>query len=228
MPTSFKISFCFSLDSTPLLIAAIPQLKKLDDAIKREEKRDENELKKLKMKSKYWIAFSSIEQIESRFVKKLYDYFAFENGVITFNESINCNNLKIIDDCLCEYIDVEFYANDFLIGDNLIKRKLTDKNWYLEKMNSEDLIKELTKRCETIGGYAFPYNEQLAVVFDRNGDTEAVAEINLIRENGELKPTTTIFGKQLIASPSIYGVEYIDVWLLSAGKTVCFTLKYKT
>ena len=41
------ISFCFMGDQTPLLIAAIPELKKLDDAVKREEKRDENELYKL-------------------------------------------------------------------------------------------------------------------------------------------------------------------------------------
>lgn len=41
------ISFSFANDQTPLLIASIPELKKLDDAIKREEKRDENELYKL-------------------------------------------------------------------------------------------------------------------------------------------------------------------------------------
>ena len=46
-PLSGGISFCFSDDQTPLLIASIPQLKKLEDAIKREEKRDENELYKL-------------------------------------------------------------------------------------------------------------------------------------------------------------------------------------
>ena len=41
------ICFCFPNDQTPLLIASIPALKKLDDAIGREEKRDENELYKL-------------------------------------------------------------------------------------------------------------------------------------------------------------------------------------
>ena len=41
------ICFTFIDDQTPLLIASIPELKKLDDAIKREEKRDENELYKL-------------------------------------------------------------------------------------------------------------------------------------------------------------------------------------
>ena len=41
------VSFSFAHDQTPLLIASIPTLKKLDDAIKREEKRDENELYKL-------------------------------------------------------------------------------------------------------------------------------------------------------------------------------------
>ena len=41
------VSFCFAHDQTPLLIASIPQLKKLDDAVKRQEKRDENELYKL-------------------------------------------------------------------------------------------------------------------------------------------------------------------------------------
>ena len=41
------ISFSFSADQTPPLIASLPSLKKLDDAIKREEKRDENELYKL-------------------------------------------------------------------------------------------------------------------------------------------------------------------------------------
>lgn len=41
------VSFSFSADKTPLLIGSIPKLKKLDDAVKREEKRDENELYKL-------------------------------------------------------------------------------------------------------------------------------------------------------------------------------------
>ena len=41
------VVFCFSEDSTPLLIAAIPELAKMKDAVGREEKRDENELYKL-------------------------------------------------------------------------------------------------------------------------------------------------------------------------------------
>ena len=41
------VCFSFSSDQIPLLIASIPTLKKLDDAVKREEKRDENELYKL-------------------------------------------------------------------------------------------------------------------------------------------------------------------------------------
>lgn len=41
------ISFSFAGDATPLLIASIPELKKLNDAIAREEKRDDNELHKL-------------------------------------------------------------------------------------------------------------------------------------------------------------------------------------
>ena len=45
--TDGGVSFSFSGDQTPLLIASIPELKKLDDATKREEKRDENELYKL-------------------------------------------------------------------------------------------------------------------------------------------------------------------------------------
>lgn len=41
------LCFCFSGDCTPPLIASIPDLKQLKDAVKREEKRDENELYKL-------------------------------------------------------------------------------------------------------------------------------------------------------------------------------------
>ena len=41
------VSFCFAEDQTPLLIASIPELHKLKDAVGREEKRDENELYKL-------------------------------------------------------------------------------------------------------------------------------------------------------------------------------------
>ena len=41
------INFCFADDQTPLLIAALPELRKLKDAVGREEKRDENELYKL-------------------------------------------------------------------------------------------------------------------------------------------------------------------------------------
>ena len=46
-PESGGVCFTFPDDPTPLLLASIPQLKKLDDAVKREEKRDENELHKL-------------------------------------------------------------------------------------------------------------------------------------------------------------------------------------
>ena len=41
------VCFTFIDDQAPLLIASIPQLKKLEDAVGREEKRDENELYKL-------------------------------------------------------------------------------------------------------------------------------------------------------------------------------------
>ena len=41
------VTFCFAEDQTPLLVAAIPELAKLKDAVGREEKRDENELYKL-------------------------------------------------------------------------------------------------------------------------------------------------------------------------------------
>ena len=41
------VTFCFAEDATPLLIAAIPELAKLKDAVGREEKHDENELYKL-------------------------------------------------------------------------------------------------------------------------------------------------------------------------------------
>ena len=41
------ICFCFTGDPTPPLISSIPDLKQLKDAVKREEKRDENELYKL-------------------------------------------------------------------------------------------------------------------------------------------------------------------------------------
>ena len=48
VPASYGgVTFCFAEDSTPLLIAAIPELAKLKDAVGREEKRDENELYKL-------------------------------------------------------------------------------------------------------------------------------------------------------------------------------------
>lgn len=39
------------------------------------------------MKSKYWLAFSSIEQLDSRFIKRLYDYFGDIEEA--FNASIN-------------------------------------------------------------------------------------------------------------------------------------------
>ncbi len=39
--------FTFTTDATPLLLSSIPALKQLDDAVKREEKRDDNELYKL-------------------------------------------------------------------------------------------------------------------------------------------------------------------------------------
>ena len=41
------VTFCFSEDITPLLIAALPDIAKTKDALGREEKRDENELYKL-------------------------------------------------------------------------------------------------------------------------------------------------------------------------------------
>lgn len=39
------------------------------------------------MKSKYWLAFSSIEQVDSRFIKRLFDYFGDIEDA--FNSSIN-------------------------------------------------------------------------------------------------------------------------------------------
>ena len=45
------------------------------------------------MKEKFWIAFSSIEQLDSRFIKRLYDYFGDIEQA--FNTSIN--ELKNID-----------------------------------------------------------------------------------------------------------------------------------
>ena len=46
-PTMGGVVFSFAEDSTPLLIAAIPELAKLKNAVSREEKHDENELYKL-------------------------------------------------------------------------------------------------------------------------------------------------------------------------------------
>jgi len=46
-PNFGGVCFCFPHDQTPLLVASIPELKKLDNAVGREEKRDENELYKL-------------------------------------------------------------------------------------------------------------------------------------------------------------------------------------
>lgn len=45
--SSGGVTFCFAEDTTPLLIAALPELAKMKDAVGREEKRDENELYKL-------------------------------------------------------------------------------------------------------------------------------------------------------------------------------------
>ena len=45
--SSGGVTFSFISDQIPLLIASIPELKKLDDATGREEKRDENELYKI-------------------------------------------------------------------------------------------------------------------------------------------------------------------------------------
>ena len=47
MPTDGGISFSFAHDQTPLLIASIPEIKKLTDAITREATRDQNELYKI-------------------------------------------------------------------------------------------------------------------------------------------------------------------------------------
>ena len=48
IPAGFGgVTFCFTEDQTPLLIASLPELRHLKDAIGREEQRDENELYKL-------------------------------------------------------------------------------------------------------------------------------------------------------------------------------------
>ena len=48
VPTnSGGVTFCFTEDQTPLLIASLPELRHLKDAVGREEQRDENELYKL-------------------------------------------------------------------------------------------------------------------------------------------------------------------------------------
>ena len=39
------------------------------------------------MKNKYWIAFSSIEQIDSKFIQRLFNYFG--NIELAFNADLN-------------------------------------------------------------------------------------------------------------------------------------------
>lgn len=46
-PSVGGVCFCFAFDQIPALIASIPEIKELDNATKREAKRDENELYKL-------------------------------------------------------------------------------------------------------------------------------------------------------------------------------------
>lgn len=161
------------------------------------------------------------------------DYFAFEDGVILFNNEIKCNNLKIIDDTLCNYIEVQFYVDDFEIGSRLFYRKLTDANWFLEDMTYYKIMRELNERCECLFtksfGRAFLYNKNDTVMFRHDG-VNVVAEINAVNRNGErTNSSTVIFGKKLCVERSMFGVEYIDVCLYGFNKDeiVRFTLKYK-
>lgn len=193
----------------------------------------------LKLKGSF-VKDSSFEDLYCFYgLSKSEEYFSFEDGIIVVNDCMNCNKLKIEDDPLRDYLEIILLVNDFEIGQVLLQRKLTDQNWYLEHLDVKSIISELSERCisfptEFENHYAFPYHKWETVMFVPNGNYGVIAEINAVDRSGKCtqsksyNPTTSIFAEEIVIKPSILGVGYIDVCLMTMGNEVVqFTLEYK-
>lgn len=195
-------------------------------------------MNELKLKGRF-VKDESFEDLHCFYgLSKSTEYFSFKDGIIVVNECINCNNLKIEDDPLRDYLEIVLLVNDFEIGQVLLQRKLNDQNWYLEHLDVKSIISELSERCisfptEFGNHYAFPYHKWETVMFVPNGNG-VVAEINAVDRSGKCtyaksyNPSTNIFAGTLVVKPSILGVNYVTVCLMTLGNVVVqFTLEYK-
>lgn len=127
------------------------------------------------MNSKYWIAFSSIEQIDSRFIKRLYDYF----GDIEKAFNTDLNELKNIDGLSVQKaqnfikqrdkVDIDkIFANVEAKGINFLT--LEDENYPFMLKNIEDPPAVLYYKGKI---FDCNMNKTLAVVGSRKASSQS-------------------------------------------------------
>ena len=134
------------------------------------------------MKSKYWLAFSSIEQIDSRFIKRLYDYFGDIEDA--FNASIK--DLSQIDGLSIQkaetFIELKKKINPDKIQEEIHKRDI--RYVTLENSNYPVMLKNIENPPAVLyyRGSLFDCNleKTIAVVGSRRASYHAKEELNKI------------------------------------------------
>ena len=127
------------------------------------------------MKNKYWIAFSSIEQIDSRFIQRLYNYFGDIEAA--FNASLN--DLKNIDGLSSKKAENFIkYRDKFEIDRTFTNVETRGINFLtLEDENYPQLLKNIENPPAVLyyKGKLFEcnLNKTLAVVGSRKASTHA-------------------------------------------------------
>lgn len=134
------------------------------------------------MKSKYWIAFSSIEQIDSRFIQRLYNYF----GDIEQAFKASLGELQLIDGLNIKkaetFLNLRSKVNPDKVLDEVTKREI--KYLTLEDDNYPKLLKNIENPPAVLyyKGNLDDCNlgKTLAVVGSRKASYHAKEELNKI------------------------------------------------
>ena len=134
------------------------------------------------MKSKYWLAFSSIEQIDSRFIKRLYDYFgdieeAF-NASLKDLSQIDGLNIKKAE----TFIELKKNINPDKVQEEIHKRDI--RYLTLENSNYPKMLKNIENPPAVLyyKGNIFDCNleKTIAIVGSRRASYHAKEELNKI------------------------------------------------
>lgn len=134
------------------------------------------------MKSKYWLAFSSIEQIDSRFIQRLYNYFG--DIEVAFNASLG--NLSQIDGLNIKKAEAFITLRNKISPDRVLN-EITSRN--IKYLTFEDeKYPQMLKNIENPPMVLFykgniddcNLNKTLAIVGSRRASYHAKEELNKI------------------------------------------------